>query len=124
MVKKTYGQRRITDIFTIDVNKMAVSDKVPCNNGKDPRYIAGYQVDEALISLFVKMPKDLFSYGVSQCDKDSAYTMPFNVSEEKEWVAQYKKVWNEVKSQLFEKLAPGPIKCDGKYVHGKLKTWK
>ena len=62
---------------------MVVSIKVPCNNGKNPRYIAGYQVDEALVSLFIKMPKDLSSCGVSQCDKNSAYTIPFNVSVEK-----------------------------------------
>ena len=43
--KKFYGQRQITDIFTIDVNKVVVSDKVSCNNGKDCRYIVGYQVD-------------------------------------------------------------------------------
>ena len=43
--KDFYGQRQITDIFTIDVNKVAISDKVPCNNEKDCRYIVGYQVD-------------------------------------------------------------------------------
>ena len=37
-------------------------------------------------------------------------------------MSQYKKIWNEVESQLFEKLATEPIK--GKYVYGKLKTWK
>ena len=42
--------------------------------------------------------KNIFSYGVSQYDKNSAYTMPFNVSEEKEWMAQYKRIWNEVES--------------------------
>ena len=44
--------------------------------------------------------------------------MSFNVSEEKEWTFQYKKIWNEVESQLFEK----PIKR--KYVRGKLKACK
>ena len=29
--------------------------------------------------------------------------MSFNVSEEKGWVSQYKKIWNETESQLFEK---------------------
>ena len=43
--KDFYGQRQITDIFMIEVNKVVVSDKVPCNNGKDSRYIVGYQVD-------------------------------------------------------------------------------
>ena len=48
--------------------------------------------------------------------------MPFNVSEANECVPQYKKIWNEVESQLFETLTTEPIK--GKYVHGKLKMWK
>ena len=122
--KDFYRQRQITYIFTIDVNKVVVSDKVSCNNGKDGRYIVGYQVDEALIPLFIKMPKNTFSYGVSQYGKSSAYTMSFNVSKAKERVSQYKKIWNEVESQLFEKLATEPIKGEGKYVHDKLKTWK
>ena len=48
--------------------------------------------------------------------------MSFNVSKAKEWVSPYKKIWNEVESQLFEKLATEPIKGEGKYVHGKLET--
>ena len=97
-----YWQGQITDLFTNDLF-MLVSDKVPCNNGKDCCYIVGYQVDGALIPLFIKTPKNIFSYGKSQYDKNSAYTMSFNVSEEKGWVSQYKKIWNEIESQLFEK---------------------
>ena len=82
--KDFYGQRQITDIFTIDVNKLMVSDKVPRHNGKDCRYIVGYQVNETLTPLFTKTPKNVFRHGVSQYDKNSAYTMSFNVSEEKE----------------------------------------
>ena len=33
--KDFYGQRQITDIFIIDVNKLVVSDMVSANNGKD-----------------------------------------------------------------------------------------
>ena len=77
---------------------MVVSDKVSCSNGKDCRYIVGYQLYEALIQLFIKTPRDIFSYDVSQYD---AYTMSINVSEEKEWVSQYKKIRNEVESQFF-----------------------
>ena len=50
--------------------------------------------------------------------------MSFNVSKAKEWVSPYKKICNEVESQLFEKWATEPIKGEGKYVHGKLETWK
>ena len=45
--KDFYGQRQISDISTIDVNKLVVSNKVSCNNGKDCCCIVGYQVDEA-----------------------------------------------------------------------------
>ena len=96
--KDFYGKRKITNIFTIDVNKLVVSDKVSANNGKDCRYIVGYQVDGLLIPLFIKTPKNCFSYGVSQFDRNSAYTMTFNISKEKEWMSQYKKIWNEVGS--------------------------
>ena len=46
------------------------------------------------------------------------------MSQEKAWKTQYKKIWNEVESQLFEKMATEPIKREGRYVSGKLKTWK
>ena len=101
--KDLYGQRQIADIFMTDVNKMVLSDKESCNNQKGSRYIAGHQHDEALIPLFIKTTKNIFSYDVSQYDKNSAYTMSFNASEEKECLSQYKKVWNEFESQLFEK---------------------
>ena len=50
--------------------------------------------------------------------------MSLNLSEAKEWVPQCKKIWDDVESQLFEKLATVQLKGEGKYVHGKLKTWK
>ena len=70
--KDFHGQRQITDLFTIDINKVVVSGKVSCNNGKDCRYIADYQVNEALIPLFIKMPKDILSCDVSQYNKNFA----------------------------------------------------
>ena len=82
--KDFYDQRQITDIFAIDVNKVVVSDKMSSNNGKDCRYVVGYQVNGALMPLFIKAPKNIFSYGVSQYDKSCAYTISFNLSEEQE----------------------------------------
>ena len=52
------------------------------------------------------------TYGVSQYDKNSAYIMSF------------RNMWNEGEFQLFEKLTTELIKGEGKYKHGKLKTWK
>ena len=36
--------------------------------------------------------------------------MSSNVSEEEAWKTQYKKVWNEIESQLLEKMSTEPIK--------------
>ena len=80
--EKGCSERQINDIFTVNINKVVVSDKVSRNNGKSCRYIVGYQVDGGLIPLFLKTPKNILSYGVSQYDKHSAYTMPFNQGSE------------------------------------------
>ena len=50
--------------------------------------------------------------------------MSLNVFGAKAWVSQYKKIWNEVESQLFEKLTTEPKKGEDKYTHDKLKMWK
>ena len=36
--KDFYGQRQITDLFTIGKNKVVVFDKFPCKNVKDSLY--------------------------------------------------------------------------------------
>ena len=55
--KDFYGKRQITDIFTININNLVISDKVPCNNGKDCRYIVRYQADEVTLLLSIKTLK-------------------------------------------------------------------
>ena len=51
--------------------------------------------------------------------------MSFSVSEEPERVLHCRKIWNEVESQLFEKLTAKPIKKrEGEFMLGKLKMWK
>ena len=69
--------------------------------------------------MFIKTPTDIFSYGVSQYYKNSAYEMSFNISEEEAWKTEYTKIWNEVESQLFEKLMTGPIKREGRCINDK-----
>ena len=117
--KDIYGQRQITVLLAIHVNRVVVSDK-----GKDFHYIVGYLLDEAVIPVLIKTPKNIFSYGVSQYYKNFAYTISFNISEEEVWKTQYKRIWNEIVSQLFEKMLTEPIKRESRYVNGKLKTWK
>ena len=55
--KDFHGQKQITDQLIIDINKALVSRKVPCNIGKDCRYILGYQVDGGLVPPFIQTLK-------------------------------------------------------------------
>ena len=42
-------------------------------------YIVGYQVvGEMIIPFLIKTTKEIFSYGVSQDDENSAYSIAFN----------------------------------------------
>ena len=51
-----------------------LSDKVSSKNGNDWRYIVGYQVDGgAIITLFIKTSRNVFSPCVPQYNKNSAY---------------------------------------------------
>ena len=113
------------DIFTIDINKVVLFHGVSGNNGKDLYYIVGYQVDgDMIIPLIIKAPKSIFSFGVSQHDKNLAHTMSFNVYEIPELVIHYQNIWNEVELQLFKNLTKEPLKEEAKYTQGKLKAWK
>ena len=123
--KDFYKHKQVTDIATMDISKVSVSDKVSCNNGKDWKYVIGYQHENTIIPLLVKTPKNVFSYGISQCDKNATYTISFNVADKGNvnWLDSYQRIWQEIESQIFETLSKEPVR-DNKYLKCKLKTWK
>ena len=80
-IPSKYFRNQITGILTINVNNLVLSDRVSCNDGKDWWYTVGYQVDgEIIIPLFMKTPKNLLTYGVTQFDKNSAFTMSLTMN--------------------------------------------
>lgn len=100
------------------VNKVVVSDKVLCNNRKNLQHIAGSQQDwQAVILLFIKTTMTIFSYGVFQYNRNSAYTMPCKVSQLPGSLLHYRNIWVEVQLQLREKRTTDPIRREGKYMH-------
>ena len=73
-----HKERQISDIFMINLNKAVVFYEVSCNNRKDWQHIVSHKEDEeTTIALFINTPRNIFSHGVSQYDKNSAYTMSF-----------------------------------------------
>ena len=80
----------MTDLFKINRNTVVVLDRVSTNNGNNWQYIANYQVDrKTIIPLFIKTPKNINSYGVSQNDSKSNYIMLFRVFEVTDKVLHY-----------------------------------
>lgn len=80
-IPSKYFRNQLTGILTINVNDLVLSDRVSCNDGKDWWYTVGYQVDgEIIIPLFMKTPKNLLTYGVTQFDKNSAFTMSLTMN--------------------------------------------
>lgn len=54
--------KKITDLMKIENNKGTVFDWIQCNNGKDRRYVLGYQTYEKVI---IKTTKYVIGYGAS-----------------------------------------------------------
>ena len=121
--KDFYKRKQFTDLFSLDYDKVVVSDPIQCNNGKDKRYIIGYETSNGIIPLYIKTPKNVFSNGVGQYSKNSTYTMSFDLDAHKDWLEKYKLVRDRAEQQIFQRLAKDPVNKD-RYVNGKLKTWK
>ena len=77
--KDFYKRKGISDIYSLDLDKIVVSNNIPCNKGKDQRYVVGYEDDGEIVPLYIKTPPKVFSYGVSQYSENSAWTMGFNL---------------------------------------------
>ena len=79
--KDFHKQRQIIDIFLINANKVMLSEKTSCNNGKDWWYIVGYQVDgEKLYHCLSGHPKTYLSMACHNTTR-TLPTKLFNVSE-------------------------------------------
>ena len=106
----------------IDLEKIRVSEGLVANK-HDTRYTIGYEVELGkIIPLYMKTPKDCASSGVSRYNESSPWKMGFNVGEDKEWVQQYKAVWDKIEDLMFQKLTGTPL-SNGVYINSKLITW-
>ena len=86
--KDFYRSKKISDILSLDHDTIVLSNSIPCNKGKNQQYVVGYE-DGEIITLYIKTPPKVFSYGVSQYSKNSAWTMSFNVKDHEEgWVKE------------------------------------
>ena len=88
--KDFYKRKQFTDLFSLDCDKVVVSEPIQCNNSKDKRYVTGYETSNVIIPLYIKTPKNVFSNGVRQYSENSSYTMSFDLDALKDWLEKYK----------------------------------
>ena len=55
--KDFYKRKQFTDLFSLDYDKVVVSDPIQYNNGKDKRYVIRYGTSNDIIPLYIKTPK-------------------------------------------------------------------
>ena len=109
-------------VKNIDIDKVTLSNGIPANKN-DMRYVIGYEVEQGkIIPLHIKTPKNCSSSGVRRYNKNSAWKMGFDVSEDQAWIDQYKRVCERVEELLFYNLSGSPLN-NGKYINPKLLTW-
>ena len=121
--KDFHFKYQVSDIYSIDLSKITISDGFTCYNKKDTRYVIGYEAEVGrVIPLYIKTPKNCSSSGVRRYDENSPWKMGFNVSEDPIWMKQYEAIWERVEELIFEKLS-GTTFGSGEYVNPKLITW-
>ena len=59
--KDFYNIKRISNISTLEHDKIVVSKSIPCKSGKEQRYEVGYKDDEKIVPLYIKTPQKVFS---------------------------------------------------------------
>ena len=123
--KNFYRTKRISDVSNVDCDKIVVSNSIPCNKGKDQQDVVGFEDgDGEIIALYIKTPPKVFSYGVTQYSKNSAWKMGFNVEDHEEgWVKDCRKVLKVVEDQMFTTFTSPPVK-ESSFLHAKVKQWK
>ena len=130
--KDFHSTYQVTDIESIDLDKITVSEGVVVNK-HDMRYTIGYEVEPGkIIPLYIKTPKNCLSSGVSRYNENSARKMGFNVGEDPTWIKQYEAIWWRIVEFLhapgcggFEMggtLSGSPLNNE-KYINPKLITW-
>ena len=79
--------KRMSDIYSLYLDKIVVSNSIPCSKGKHQRYVVGYEDDDGeIVPLYVKRSRKVFSYEAFPYSENSAWTMGFNLEDHEQWL--------------------------------------
>ena len=120
--KKFNGVYELTDVYSMNMDKITVSKPIQCGE-HDDKYIVGYEKEPGtIIPLHIKTPVNCSSNGISQYKENSPWKMGFNVEEDREWKRKYIAIWAKVEELIFDCFNSEMVK-NGKYINPKLIVW-
>ena len=116
-----YKSKQIFKIDDIDVDKMLVSEKEAYGTNKSIKYFIGYNVDDVIRPLCIKLPQMI---GYAKCF-DSNKTIFFKINDNK-LLKVYTQIWKRVRNLLNIKSDSEPVYGDNdKYIKTKIKIiWR
>ena len=114
-----YKKKKLFSIYDLDVNKKLVSKKELDGTKNSLKYFIGYNDDNAIRPLCIKLPQ-MIGY-VKHFDSNKA--MSFKSSDNK-LLKKYTKIWERVSSLLNIKFDSEPVYGDNdKYIKTKIKQY-
>ena len=99
-MKKFNSDYKLTDIHTMDFDRLFVSVVVACNES-DVRSIFEYKTDDIrVIPLYVKSSANCCSNSVSQYNENSAWKMALDISDDEKWMERNMTLSKEIEARL------------------------
>ena len=121
-VKKFNSVYELTDIHTMDFDRLVVGAAITYNKS-DVRSIVGYKTEEGtVIPLYVKSPENCYSNDVNQYNENSAWKMDLDISDAEKWMERYMTLWKEIEARL-DAVLERVVKNDV-YINPKLTKWE
>ena len=117
--RDVYKNKKLFKIEDIDINKILVSKKESYGTKNSLKYFIGYNDDDTVRPLFIKLPQ-MIGY-VKQFDSNK--TMSFKVIDNK-LLKEYTKIWEKVSNLMNIKFHSEPVYGDNdKCIKTKIKLY-
>ena len=115
-----YKNKKLFNTHDLDVNKILVSKKESYGAKNSLKYFIGYNDDDAIRPLCIKLPQ-MIGY-VKHFDSNK--TMSFKVSYNK-LLKKYNKIWEKIRNLLNIEFDSEPVYGDNdKYIKTKIKMYE
>ena len=119
--------KKIFNIDGIDVDKILVSKKVSYSKNNSFKYFIGYNDNDIIRPLFVKLPQTTSYINKFKDKKTKITTTTMSLMvKDKQLFKNYNKIWEKIESLMRKKIDSKLFygNDDNKYIKTKIKTFK